>query len=73
VVRVSALRIQGQSCNAATRMLVERSAYDRAVEVAAATATATRVDMPSKHGDHIGPLVSEAQFDKVQASDPGGY
>ncbi|MGB2462287.1 MAG: aldehyde dehydrogenase family protein, partial [Candidatus Puniceispirillaceae bacterium] len=57
----------GQSCNAATRMLVERSAYDRAVEVAAATATATRVDMPSKHGDHIGPLVSEAQFNKVQA------
>ena len=56
----------GQSCNAATRMLVERSAYDKAVEVAAATATATRIDMPSKHGDHIGPVVSEAQFDKVQ-------
>ena len=30
----------GQSCNAATRMLGERSAYDKAVEVAAATATA---------------------------------
>ena len=56
----------GQSCNAATRMLVERSAYNKAVEVAAATATATRVDMPNKHGDHIGPVVSEAQFDKVQ-------
>ncbi|RZO29669.1 MAG: aldehyde dehydrogenase family protein [SAR116 cluster bacterium] len=56
----------GQSCNAATRMLVERSAYDKAVEVAAATANATKVDMPSKSGDHIGPLVSETQFDKVQ-------
>jgi len=56
----------GQSCNAATRMLVERSAYERAVEVAKATAEATQVDMPDKPGSHIGPLVSQAQFDKVQ-------
>ena len=56
----------GQSCNAATRMLVERSAYDRAVEVARHTAETTVVDMPSKQGGHIGPLVSEAQFTKVQ-------
>jgi aldehyde dehydrogenase (NAD+) len=57
----------GQSCNAATRMLVERSVYDQAVEVAAATANATLVDLPSKPGDHLGPLVSQAQFDKVQS------
>jgi aldehyde dehydrogenase (NAD+) len=56
----------GQSCNAASRMLVERSAYEQAIEVAAATAAATTVDLPSKPGNHIGPLVSEAQFDKVQ-------
>ena len=56
----------GQSCNAATRMLVERSVYDRAVEVAQATAEATVVDLPGKSGGHIGPLVSKAQFDKVQ-------
>jgi aldehyde dehydrogenase (NAD+) len=56
----------GQSCNAASRMLVERSAYEQTIEVAAATATATTVDLPSKPGNHIGPLVSEAQFDKVQ-------
>ena len=56
----------GQSCNAATRMLVERSAYDQAVEVAARVANETKVDMPSKEGKHIGPLVSEAQFNKVQ-------
>ena len=56
----------GQSCNAATRMLVERDSYDRAVEVAKATAEATVVDLPSKAGGHIGPLVSQAQFDKVQ-------
>ena len=56
----------GQSCNAATRMLVERSAYERAVEVARATAESTKVDLPDKAGDHIGPLVSQAQFEKVQ-------
>jgi aldehyde dehydrogenase (NAD+) len=56
----------GQSCNAASRMLVERSAYEQAIEVAAATAAATTVDLPSKPGNHIGPLVSEEQFDKVQ-------
>ena len=48
-------------------MLVERSAYEQAVEAAASTAAATTVDLPSKPGNHIGPLVSEAQFNKVQA------
>ena len=47
-------------------MLVERSAYEQAIEAAAATAAATTVDLPSKPGNHIGPLVSEAQFNKVQ-------
>ncbi|MCB0972018.1 MAG: aldehyde dehydrogenase family protein, partial [Acidimicrobiales bacterium] len=56
----------GQSCNAPTRMLVERSAYDRAVEVAVEAAAATAVDVAGKPGDHIGPLSSQAQFDKVQ-------
>jgi aldehyde dehydrogenase (NAD+) len=57
----------GQSCNAPTRMLVERSRYDAAVEEAKATADATSVDQASLEGRHIGPLVSQMQFDKVQA------
>lgn len=56
----------GQSCNAPTRMLVERSVYDEAVEVARATAESTSVGLPSEDGNHIGPLVSELQFTKVQ-------
>lgn len=56
----------GQSCNAPTRMLVERSRYDQAVEEAVAQAEATAVDLASKEGRHIGPLVSKMQFDKVQ-------
>jgi aldehyde dehydrogenase (NAD+) len=56
----------GQSCNAPTRMLVERRVYADAVEVAAETARNTRVGDPAEEGSHIGPLVSQAQFDKVQ-------
>ncbi|MBB3148044.1 aldehyde dehydrogenase (NAD+) [Phyllobacterium trifolii] len=56
----------GQSCNAPTRMLVERSVYGKATEIAAETAKATKVGDPSQDGDHMGPLVSEMQFNKVQ-------
>ena len=56
----------GQSCNAPTRMLVERSRYDEAVEQACAMAEATTVNAAAEHGQHIGPLVSEVQFTKVQ-------
>ncbi|MEO3385770.1 aldehyde dehydrogenase family protein [Mesorhizobium sp. CAU 1741] len=56
----------GQSCNAPTRMLVERPVYDRAVEIAERHAKAAKVGNPAEDGGHIGPLVSQAQFDKVQ-------
>ncbi len=56
----------GQSCNAPTRMLVERSRYEAAVEEAKAAAEKTTVAPASEDGRHIGPLVSRAQFDKVQ-------
>ena len=56
----------GQSCNAPTRMLVERSRYDEAVEQAREAAQATTVNAASAEGRHIGPLVSEMQFNKVQ-------
>ncbi|MEN8842034.1 MAG: aldehyde dehydrogenase family protein [Octadecabacter sp.] len=56
----------GQSCNAPTRMLVERSRYGEAVEQAVAAANATTVNPAATEGQHIGPLVSEMQFNKVQ-------
>jgi len=56
----------GQSCNAPTRMLVERSVYDQAVEIAKETANSTNVDVASKQGNHLGPVVSKVQFDKIQ-------
>jgi aldehyde dehydrogenase (NAD+) len=63
---VRCFRNTGQSCNAPTRMLVERSRYDEAVEQAIEMANATVVGPASEEGKHIGPLVSAAQFEKVQ-------
>jgi aldehyde dehydrogenase (NAD+) len=56
----------GQSCNAPTRMLVERSAYADAVETARRLAEATPVASAHQPGRHIGPVVSAAQHDKIQ-------
>jgi len=57
----------GQSCDAPTRMLVEKSIYKRAVEEAADEANKIKVDLASKSGDHIGPVISKVQFDKIQS------
>ena len=56
----------GQSCNAPTRMLVERSIYDAAVATAQEVAEKTAVDIASAEGRHIGPVVSEVQWNKIQ-------
>jgi len=57
----------GQSCNAPTRMLVERPLYDQAVATAQEVAEKTAVDIASNEGRHIGPVVSKVQWDKIQA------
>ena len=55
----------GQSCDAPTRMLVEKSIYERAIKEAADEANLINVDLASKKGDHIGPVVSKTQYDKI--------
>ena len=55
----------GQSCDAPTRMLVEKSIYERAIKEAAEEANKVKVDLASKKGDHIGPVVSKIQYDKI--------
>jgi len=59
-------RNSGQSCNAPTRMLVPRAKMAEAIAAAKKTADATKVGDPLSEGAHIGPLASQAQFDKVQ-------
>lgn len=56
----------GQSCNAPTRMLVERSIYEAAVESARQVADGTTVNLSATEGRHIGPVVSDRQYDKIQ-------
>ena len=59
-------RNSGQSCNAPTRMLVEKSMYEEAIEKLKKYADSFKVDDPNKEGDHIGPVISETQFNKIQ-------
>tara|TARA_Y100000590_G_C15109967_1_gene784509 strand:- start:13 stop:585 length:573 start_codon:yes stop_codon:yes gene_type:complete len=47
-------------------MLVEKTIYERAVKEAAEEARNIKVDVSNKKGDHIGPVVSKVQFDKIQ-------
>jgi aldehyde dehydrogenase (NAD+) len=56
----------GQSCNAPTRMLVPKAKMAEAVAAARQAAEAVKVGDPATDGITIGPLASEAQFDKVQ-------
>ncbi|MBB3978240.1 aldehyde dehydrogenase (NAD+) [Rhizobium azooxidifex] len=57
----------GQSCDAPTRMLVQRSVYDKVVEIARKAGEQAQVGNPEEEGGHIGPLVSHIQFGRVQA------
>jgi aldehyde dehydrogenase (NAD+) len=56
----------GQSCNAPTRMFVQTRQHDQAVAIAKAVAEATKAGDPNTKGTTIGPVVSEAQFRKIQ-------
>ncbi|MBH9995852.1 MULTISPECIES: aldehyde dehydrogenase family protein [Bartonella] len=56
----------GQSCNAPTRMFVERSIYEKAKATAKEVANNVKLAVASQHGNHLGPVVSKAQFDKIE-------
>ncbi|CUI01567.1 aldehyde dehydrogenase family protein [Leisingera aquaemixtae] len=56
----------GQSCNAPSRMLVQNSIYDRVVSEAAEVAAKVEVGPADREGRHIGPVVNELQWNKIQ-------
>jgi len=56
----------GQSCNAPTRMLVPKSRHAEALEIAKNVANGVKVGPASQDGVNIGPVVSEAQWNKIQ-------
>jgi aldehyde dehydrogenase (NAD+) len=56
----------GQACAAPTRMLVPRHLHDEVVRLARASADGTVVGDPLQETTRVGPLVSKAQFERVQ-------
>ena len=57
----------GQSCDAPTRMFVPRYRHDEARGLAASAAARFRVGDPRDPATDLGPVVSHAQFGKIQA------
>lgn len=59
-------RNAGQSCNAPTRMLVPAERMKEAAQLAKAAAESIRVGDPKAEGVDMGPVVSAAQWNKIQ-------
>ncbi|MHA6688056.1 aldehyde dehydrogenase family protein [Mesorhizobium sp. A556] len=57
----------GQSCNAPTRMFVPRQRQDEVKSIAKATAQKFRVGAPRDENTKLGPVISQVQYDKIQA------
>lgn len=57
----------GQSCDAPTRMYVPRAQYQQAIQIAAATAAELVVGDPSDPQVNLGPVISHAQYERIQA------
>ena len=56
----------GQSCDAPTRLLVEKKCYAEVLEIAKQAAENISLGDPKKEGDHLGPLFDKIQYDRVQ-------
>jgi aldehyde dehydrogenase (NAD+) len=56
----------GQSCNAPSRMLIPADRYEEAVAIAAEVAAEVRPGDPADPETHIGPVISQAQYDRIQ-------
>jgi len=63
---IACMHNTGQSCNAPTRMLIPEHLYDEAVIVAAKAASEIKVGDVDDKDTFIGPVISQAQFDKIQ-------
>ncbi len=57
----------GQSCNAPARMLVERSIYAQTNAKVKAATESLIVGQPDDEDTQLGPVVSESQYNKIQA------
>jgi acyl-CoA reductase-like NAD-dependent aldehyde dehydrogenase len=62
----------GQICTAPTRVLAQRGIYNQLMEVLAQTAKSLKVGDPLAEDTIVGPLISAAQRDRVEAYVKGG-
>ncbi|MGW6455784.1 aldehyde dehydrogenase family protein [Streptomyces sp. NPDC055078] len=67
---MSFLDNSGQDCCARTRILVQRSAYDRFLELLAPAIASVVVGDPADEKTHMGPLISQIQLDRVRSYVP---
>ena len=56
----------GQSCNAGTRFLIPTSRMKEAAEIAKKAMESVKVGAPEEEGVAVGPVVSQAQYEKIQ-------
>lgn len=64
---ISMMTNSGQSCNAPTRMFVQKDQHDQALEIAKAAAESVKVAMPADApAGAIGPISNANQYQKVQ-------
>lgn len=56
----------GQSCDAPSRLLVEKSVYPTMLEKVKTVVDGLKVGDPLQEGDHMGPVVNKKQFDNIQ-------
>ena len=57
----------GQTCEARSRVLVQKSIYDRFVSAFAERARAVRVGNPEDPQTHVGAITTREQFDKIRS------
>ncbi|MCU1677370.1 MAG: aldehyde dehydrogenase [Frankiales bacterium] len=62
----------GQDCCARSRILVQRSVYDRFLELLEPAVAGVRVEDPSLDTSEMGPLISRKQWDTVASYVPDG-
>ncbi|MPY42495.1 aldehyde dehydrogenase [Streptomyces phyllanthi] len=64
---MSFLDNSGQDCCARTRILVQRSAYDRFLDLLAPAIESVLVGDPADENTQMGPLISKVQLDRVRS------
>ncbi|MGW6273227.1 aldehyde dehydrogenase family protein [Streptomyces sp. NPDC055060] len=69
---MSYLDNSGQDCCARTRILVQRSVYDRFLEIVRPAVESVVVGDPSDEKTQMGPLISRAQLERVRSYVPSG-